>query len=165
MLEVPCVFNQQSTTLRRAVAMRTQRTTYFPAVSQQRGLSPARAFPEALKEWTNFNGEIHWWSCVAAFFQERNFIWGEESVLPEMRHKAIVQRTCRRHNPGTFVLCPSQFALCSFFLWLCFPVPHNSYLLIFSKYFMILPLTQASSLFWISFLPSKDSIWLLCIPL
>ena len=67
-----------------------------------------------------------------------------------MRHKAIVQRTCRRHNPGTFVLCPSQFALCSFFLCLCFPVPHNSYLLIFSKYFTILPLTQAFSLFWIS---------------
>lgn len=61
-----------------------------------------------------------------------------------MRPREIVQRTRRWQNPSAFVLCPSQFALCSFFLWLCFPVPHNSYLLISSKYFMILPPTQPS---------------------
>lgn len=49
--EVSCVFTQQSATLRRAVATRKQRTTYFPAVSQQRaGHSPAGDFPEALKD-------------------------------------------------------------------------------------------------------------------
>jgi len=48
---VSCVFTQQSATLRRAVATRKQRTTYFPAVSQQRaGHSPAGDFPEALKD-------------------------------------------------------------------------------------------------------------------
>lgn len=51
MPEVSCVFTQQSATLRRAVAMRTQRTTCSPPVSQQRaGLSPAGAIPEALKD-------------------------------------------------------------------------------------------------------------------
>lgn len=82
MLEVPCVFNQQSATLRRAVAMRTQRTTYFPAVSQQRGLSPARAFPEALKDepisMGKFTDEV-----VLLLSFKKETLYGEKRVFSQ----------------------------------------------------------------------------------
>ena len=64
--------------------------------------------------------------------------WSEQSLSPETRHRESVHRESSRHRQGTFVLSPSQFALCWFLLCLSFPFPQNCFLLTFCKYFMSL---------------------------
>ena len=82
-----------------------------------------------------------------------------------MRHMEKIQRKRSRQGPGTFVLCPTHFTLCWSLLCLHFHFhfAHNSYLLIFSKYFRIHQ-PQAFSLFWVSPLASMDSISMIFNP-
>lgn len=60
--------------------MRTQRTTYFPAVSQQRGLSPAGAFPEALKDGSIPNGKFPDEVVLLLSFKKET-LYGEKRVF------------------------------------------------------------------------------------
>lgn len=83
--------------------MRTQRTTYFPAVSQQRGLSPARACPEALKHepisMGKFTDEV-----VLLLSFKKETLNGEKRVFSQ---KWGIRWSSREHAEGT-----NQVPLC-----------------------------------------------------
>jgi hypothetical protein len=79
-------------------------------------------------------GKCHQDAVLLHSINKKTSAGAEQSLPPEMRHREKFQRTSCRQGSGTFVFCPSQFAVWWSLLSLQFPFSTpNSYLLTFSK--------------------------------
>lgn len=73
----------------------------------------SRGFKRWRKKWGKFPDEpLSWLYIKKETSQEAG-----QRFSPKRRNKDSMQRTRTRYSPGTLVLCPTQLALCWFFLY------------------------------------------------
>lgn len=97
--------------------MRTEKTTYSLSVLQKSArYSPAGVGAEALRDGGR-NGGSSLMNLCHGFTSRKKLHKRQDRVSPKRTNKDSMQRTRTRYSPGTLVLCPTQLALCWFFLY------------------------------------------------
>lgn len=97
--------------------MRTEKTTYSLSVLQKSArYSPAGVGAEALRDGGR-NGGSSLMNLCYGFTSRKKLHKRQDRVSPKRTNKDSMQRTRTRYSPGTLVLCPTQLALCWFFLY------------------------------------------------
>lgn len=97
--------------------MRTEKTTYSLSVLQKSArYSPAGVGAEALRDGGR-NGGTSLMNLCHGFTSRKKLHKRQDRVSPKRTNKDSMQRTRTRYSPGTLVLCPTQLALCWFFLY------------------------------------------------
>lgn len=97
--------------------MRTEKTTYSLSVLQKSArYSPAGVGAEALRDGGR-NGGSSLMNLCYGFTPRKKLHKRQDRVSPKRTNKDSMQRTRTRYSPGTLVLCPTQLALCWFFLY------------------------------------------------